>query len=142
MTNQARASTGMATRLVNATNRGVVHIVLVGLGLMWLVPTLGLFVTSLRTRPDIAASGWWTALFQFRYTVGNYIEVLEARNFGGSFINSFIISIPSTILPILIGAMAAYALAEVSRPGCALPGRDRIAGGAAPNDLGTCLADV
>jgi alpha-glucoside transport system permease protein len=111
VTTQARTSTGIAARLVKATNRGVVHIVLVGLGLMWLVPTLGLFVTSLRTRPDIAASGWWIALFKFRYTVGNYLEVLEARNFAGSFINSFIISIPSTILPILIGAIAAYALA-------------------------------
>jgi len=111
VTTQARRSAGIAERLVKATNRGVVHIVLVGLGLMWLVPTLGLFVTSLRTRPDIAASGWWTALFQFRYTVGNYLEVLEARNFGGGFINSFIISIPSTIFPIVIGAFAAYALA-------------------------------
>lgn len=111
MTTQARTATGVTARLVQMTNRGLVHVVLVGLGLMWLVPTVGLFVTSWRTRADIAASGWWSALFQFRYTVDNYLEVLEARNFAGSFINSFIISIPSTVLPILIGALAAYALA-------------------------------
>ncbi len=99
----------MTARLVQMTNRGLLHIVLVGIGLIWLVPTVGLFVTSWRTRADIAASGWWSALFQFRYTVENYSEVLEARNFAGSFINSFIISIPSTVLPILIGALAAYA---------------------------------
>ena len=111
MTTQARRATRMTARLVQMTNRGLLHIVLVGIGLLWLVPTVGLFVTSWRSRADIAASGWWSALFQFRYTVENYSEVLEARNFAGSFINSFIISIPSTVLPILIGALAAYAFA-------------------------------
>jgi len=111
MTTQVRTATSRTARLVQMTNSGLLHIVLVGIGLIWLVPTVGLFVTSWRTRADIAASGWWSALFQFRYTVGNYLEVLEARNFAGSFINSFIISIPSTVLPILIGALAAYAFA-------------------------------
>lgn len=111
MTGRERNPTSRTSRLVQMTNRGLLHIVLVGIGLLWLVPTVGLFVTSWRTRADIAATGWWNALFQFRYTVENYSEVLEARDFGDGFINSFIISIPSTVFPILIGALAAYALA-------------------------------
>jgi alpha-glucoside transport system permease protein len=38
------------------------HIVLIGLCLIWLVPTIGLFVTSLRPFQDINESGWWTIL--------------------------------------------------------------------------------
>ena len=38
------------------------HVVLVGLCLIWLIPTVGLLVTSLRPFQDINDSGWWTAL--------------------------------------------------------------------------------
>jgi len=117
MREQTGNSLGFGARLLQMTNRGFLHAALVVLGLLWLMPTLGLFVTSWRSRPDIAASGWWTALFEFRYTVGNYAEVLTSRGFGDSFINSFIISIPATVLPIMVGAFAAYALAWMRFPG-------------------------
>jgi alpha-glucoside transport system permease protein len=38
------------------------HIALIGLCLVWLIPTFGLFVTSLRPFQDINQSGWWTIL--------------------------------------------------------------------------------
>lgn len=38
------------------------HVVLIGLCLIWLIPTFGLLVTSLRPFQDINQSGWWTAL--------------------------------------------------------------------------------
>lgn len=38
------------------------HVVLIGLCLLWLIPTIGLFVTSLRPFQDINESGWWTIL--------------------------------------------------------------------------------
>ena len=38
------------------------HAVLIGLCLIWLIPTIGLLVTSLRPFQDINQSGWWTAL--------------------------------------------------------------------------------
>jgi alpha-glucoside transport system permease protein len=74
----------------------------------WLVPTIGLLITSFRPQADIAASGWWRILADPRFTGENYSGVLAARHFYMNFINSFIITVPSTVLPILIGALAAY----------------------------------
>ena len=101
----------LKARLARLTGRGVVHITLIGLGIVWLVPTLGLFVTSWRSPGDIAASGWWTALFQPRFTAGNYVDVLTAKGLGQSFVNSFLITVPATIIPITIAALAGYAFA-------------------------------
>ncbi|WP_246778326.1 carbohydrate ABC transporter permease [Maritalea myrionectae] len=52
-----------------------------------------------------------------RFTLENYAEVLESEGIGRSFINSFTVTIPATIIPILIAAFAAYALAWMQFPG-------------------------
>lgn len=52
-----------------------------------------------------------------RFTLENYNEVLESEGIGRSFINSFTVTIPATIIPILIAAFAAYALAWMQFPG-------------------------
>jgi alpha-glucoside transport system permease protein len=58
------------------------HIVLIGLCLVWLIPTIGLFVTSLRPFQDINESGWWTA-FAPRETVGQDVyEKYLAPHYG------------------------------------------------------------
>jgi alpha-glucoside transport system permease protein len=77
--------------------------------LAWLVPTVGLLTTSFRPQADIATSGWWKVFAKPRFTMVNYTSVLTARKFFQNFINSFIITIPSTLLPICIGGLAAYA---------------------------------
>jgi len=77
----------------------------------WLVPSVGLLVTSFRPQSDIAASGWWQIVVTPRFTTDNYNTVLTAQHFFNNFINSFIITIPATILPIIIGALAAYSFA-------------------------------
>ncbi len=81
---------------------------------LWLVPTLGLLISSFRTRAFIEAEGWWTALLNpfetAQWTLGNYAEVLsQQRGFGNAFINSLAVTIPSTVIPITIAAFAAYA---------------------------------
>ena len=55
-----------------------------------------------------------------RFTLDNYREVLTAAGIGSSFINSLTVAIPSTVIPILIAAFAAYALAWMKFPGRAL----------------------
>ena len=86
--------------------------VLVVLCVIWTIPTLGLLVTSVRSREDAASSGWWGALlnpFSTDWTLDNYVQAIEGNGMGNSFLNSLIISIPATIIPIMFAAFAAYA---------------------------------
>jgi alpha-glucoside transport system permease protein len=92
-----------------SAGRVIRAILVVLLALAWLAPTVGLLVTSLRPQSDIAASGWWTVVTAPRFTFDNYGSVLTARHFLTNFLNSFIITIPGTVLPIIIGALAAFA---------------------------------
>ena len=86
------------------------HVAIIGLTIAWLVPTAGLFVSSFRTLQDISTSGWWTALSPpFKFTLDNYSHVLASSNLSTSFVNSFMISIPATVIPTAIAAFAAYA---------------------------------
>lgn len=96
--------------------RILTHITLFFLAVVWLLPSVGLLITSFRSRGDISSSGWWT-FSPTQFTVENYELVLNAQGMGDSFLNSFKITLPSTILPILIASVAAYALAWVKFPG-------------------------
>jgi alpha-glucoside transport system permease protein len=89
------------------------HVVLLILAIIWLTPSVGLLVTSFRPRDAISSSGWWTAFSPARFTFENYEQVLTAQGMDKSFINSFIITIPGTILPVILGALAAYAFSWV-----------------------------
>ncbi len=106
-----QASTRPRARVLGGLGRVAIHIALVGLGIIWLIPSIGLFITSWRPPADIAASGWWTSLFRPEYTVGNYRQVLTAQGFGRSFVNSLLITVPSTVFPIMLAALAGYAFA-------------------------------
>jgi alpha-glucoside transport system permease protein len=88
---------------------------------LWVVPTVGLFVTSMR-EPDAAnTSGWWTVLkspLDFtQYTLSNYDKVITESDMGRAFINSFAVTLPATIIPIMIAAFAAYAFTFMQFPG-------------------------
>jgi alpha-glucoside transport system permease protein len=51
-----------------------------------------------------------------RFTLDNYVAVLNSTGVAQSFINSITVAIPSTIIPIMIAAFAAYALAWMQFP--------------------------
>ncbi len=92
--------------------RAPLHGVVIGLCVLWLVPTVGLLISSFRPPRLVAVSGWWTALVPpFQFTLQNYRDVLGAYNMGRSFVNSLLIAIPATIIPVMVAAYAAYAFA-------------------------------
>lgn len=95
-----------------------VNLALIILTIIWIVPTIGLLVSSFRPGFLISRTGWWTALFPpYQFTLQNYSDVLQANNLFSSFINSLTIAIPATVLPIAIAAFAAYAFAWMRFPG-------------------------
>jgi alpha-glucoside transport system permease protein len=103
-------------RLVRFLTRAPIHFVLVGIALIWLVPTVGLALTSFRKPPAIASSGWWHSLTQWDWTLHNYGSVIHATGMGHAWVNSVIITVPATILPLTLGALAAFGFAWVPFP--------------------------
>jgi alpha-glucoside transport system permease protein len=98
--------------------RIALHIVLIVLMVIWLLPTIGLLVNSLRSSSDIAASGWWTSLFPPNgLTLDSYAKVFSETDIASGFINSLFITIPATIIPIFVAAFAAYAFSWMNFPG-------------------------
>jgi alpha-glucoside transport system permease protein len=105
-----------SARLVGFISRTPVHLGLLIVAVIWLVPTVGLAVTSFRPRGDIQASSWWSSFTEWSFTLHNYSEVLNRANMDQAFVNSVLITVPSTLLPLAIAAAAAYAFSWISFP--------------------------
>ena len=79
----------------------------------WLVPTIGLLVSSFREPNLVSTTGRWTAIPNLfdsgQWTLENYKNVLESEGFGNAFLNSIAVAVPATVIPITIAAFAAYA---------------------------------
>jgi len=101
----------------NGRGKGPVHFALVAIMILWAIPALGLFIASFRTAASTNKSGWWTAIAPpYQFTFQNYGYVLNRAGFWDSFINSLLITIPATVLVVMIAAFAAYAFAWMNFP--------------------------
>ena len=88
------------------------------IAVLWTIPTFGLLLSSFRPADAIATSGWWTWFTNPQLTLANYEGVLlsgssDSPQLGEYFVNSLLIAIPGTLIPLVLAALAAYAFAWV-----------------------------
>jgi len=92
-------------------------VVLVILAAFWLLPTVGLFITSLRAKGEAQTTGWWDVLlhpFSQNWDLGSYTTVLTENKLATSFISSLAVTVPATVLPLLFAAYAAFGFTFLS----------------------------
>ena len=107
-----------AARILRALGKLPVHLVLIVVGLLWLVPTFGLFITSLMTSGDYDNIGWWKVLSKPSLaTWDNYSQLLHHTDIPHALWTTVIIAVFGTILPIIIASAAGYAFAWLEFPG-------------------------
>ncbi|MFH8409994.1 carbohydrate ABC transporter permease [Streptomyces sp. NPDC018019] len=113
-----RAKQSLPARIAARTGGGALRVVLILTGLFWLMPTVGLLLSSLRSPQDIAESGWWqvfTAPAQLTWS--SYGELLGNAKVMDSLLTTALITVPATVLVVVIGALAGYAFAWMEFPG-------------------------
>ncbi len=112
------AGEGVAARLVRLLGKAPVQVGLVLVALLWLVPTFGLFLTSLLSAEDYLEGGWWQFFSEpSKLTFQNYSALFENETMTSSIVTTVWIAVGGTVLPILVGALAGYAFAWLDFPG-------------------------
>ncbi|MBU7598238.1 carbohydrate ABC transporter permease [Streptomyces sp. P38-E01] len=117
-----KARKGPVDWLTKRLGNGLVQVSLLLVGLIWITPLAGLFFSSMRDDKDNSASGWWTSLVRpDQLSFENYSTLLENSGITTAFWNTVMISVPTTVLVVVISALAGYAFAWLE-----FPGRDAI----------------
>ncbi|MFF5309216.1 MULTISPECIES: carbohydrate ABC transporter permease [Streptomyces] len=113
-----KAKQSLGSRLAEGVSGGLLRVFLIVVGLFWLVPTIGLLLSSLRAPEDIAASGWWNVFTEpSQITFDSYRKLLENEDITSSLLNTVWITVPATLLVVIIGSLAGYAFAWMEFPG-------------------------
>jgi len=107
-----------SARILRLIGKAPVNVVLIFVGLLWLVPTLGLFLTSLLLPGDFATNGWWQVFSEpSTLTFENYRAIFENDAITSALVTTILIAVGGTVLPIMIAALAGYAFAWLDFPG-------------------------
>ncbi|MEU3501473.1 carbohydrate ABC transporter permease [Streptomyces hundungensis] len=113
-----KARQSLPARVASRAGGGVLRIFLILVGLLWLMPTVGLLLSSLRSPADIASTGWWkTFADPSRLTFHNYAHLLDNSTITNSLWSTVAITVPATVLVVVIGSLAGYAFAWMDFPG-------------------------
>nr|MDP9362079.1 carbohydrate ABC transporter permease [Acidobacteriota bacterium] len=108
----------IAAKIVRLVAKTPVHLFLMAVALLWLLPTLGLFLTSLLPAADFGQLGWWKIVSKPSVsTWENYHEIFRNSAITHSLVTTLEIAIGGTLLPILVAAFAGYAFAWLDFPG-------------------------
>jgi alpha-glucoside transport system permease protein len=101
-----------------ALDRVPLHLFFIVAGVLWALPAIGLLLTSLRPVDLFNVTGWWTALSHpAQLSIDNYRHLFDSSLIATSFLNSILIAVPATVIPVLCATLAAYAFTWLRFPG-------------------------
>ncbi|TRV81580.1 carbohydrate ABC transporter permease [Streptomyces sp. 130] len=113
-----KATRPLGARIAARAAGGAMRVFLVLVALFWLMPTVGLLLSSLRSPDKIASTGWWQVFTApSELTVDNYSRLLDNSAITDSLLSTVMITVPSTVLVVVIGSFAGYAFAWMEFPG-------------------------
>jgi alpha-glucoside transport system permease protein len=105
-------------RLRRVLRKVPVNVTLAVLAALWIIPALGLLITSFRPVNDYLVSGWWQGLVHpTTLTMSNYKNVIQNAGIGDALVTTVLITVPTTLLVVIIAALAGYSLVFQSWPG-------------------------
>jgi alpha-glucoside transport system permease protein len=107
-----------AAKIVRALAKTPLQILLAVIGLLWLVPTIGLFITSILPQSEITTAGWWKIFAHPSLaTFSNYTALWHSAGLTGALKTTAYIAVGNTALVVVVGALAGYAFAWLDFPG-------------------------
>ena len=107
-----------ATKFLRWLAKTPIHLLLIVVALIWIVPTFGLFITSIAKPAAIGSGAWWKVLSHpSAFTFANYSHMFHTHSIMSALIRTAIITAGATVLPLLVGAAAGYAFAWLEFPG-------------------------
>ncbi|MDH5267978.1 MAG: carbohydrate ABC transporter permease [Candidatus Bathyarchaeota archaeon] len=94
----------------------IVHIIAWSVALIWILPFLGVLMAAIRPFPEIL-HGWWN-FAEFNPSLKNFVEAWSHSSapLGQGMLNSFLVAIPSTLIPMFVASLTGYGFARFSFP--------------------------
>jgi alpha-glucoside transport system permease protein len=107
-----------ATKVLRILGKAPIQLLLIIVGLLWLVPTFGLLITSLLAPTTFSEGGWWQVFSKpSLLTLDNYRALFDNGAITSSLMTTVWIAVGGTLLPIMVAALAGYAFAWLEFPG-------------------------
>ena len=108
----------VAAKALRYLGKAPLQILLIAIGLLWLIPTLGLFLTSILPAQAFTVKGWWQIFSKPSLaTWSNYDHVLHNHAITHSLWITLQIAVGNTLIVVIVGALAGYAFAWLEFPG-------------------------
>jgi len=113
-----RPGDSMSAKILRALAKTPLQILLAVIGLLWLVPTIGLFITSILPQSETATEGWWKIFAHPSLaTFSNYSHIIHNAGLTSALKTTAYIAVGNTALVVVVGALAGYAFAWLDFPG-------------------------
>jgi len=107
-----------SAKILRALGKTPIQILLAVIAVLWLVPTIGLFVTSIVPQSATSTAGWWKIFAHPSLaTFSNYSALFHNAGLTGALKTTAYIAVGNTLLVVVVGALAGYAFAWLEFPG-------------------------